>query len=91
MTKIKRLIALWLVIAVCVSFGAVTAGARFGTGYTLAASEVRVVKTGLFGEKLTFSDTDFKKAYAISDFKSVVINSIPKSSEDSFSSGTFGA
>lgn len=79
--KTKKLIALWLAIAICVSMMGVCSSAFFDTVYAQAQSDVRVIKTGLYGQKLTFSDADFKQAYAITDFKSIVIESIPSSSE----------
>ena len=79
--RMKRITALLLVIAAAMSLLGVTAGAFLGSGYELCASEVKVVKTGLFGEKLTFSDADFKQAYAITDFDSVRIDTLPPSSE----------
>ena len=77
----KKIIVLFLLIAMSVSAMGITSYAFLGTGYSLVASEVKVIKTGLYGQKLTFSDADFKQAYAITDFKSVTINSIPASSE----------
>ena len=77
----KKTIALLLVIAACISMAGVTANAFLGTGYALAASEVKVIKTGLYGQKLTFSDIDFKQAYALTDFESVTVDTIPASTE----------
>lgn len=77
----KKLIVLWLIIASVVSMVGVTCTAFLGSGYELAASEVKVIKTALLGHKLTFSDSDFKSAYAITDFDSVTIETLPSSSE----------
>ena len=55
--------------------------AYFGSGYTVVASEVKLIKSGLIGKKLTFSDSDFKSAYAITDFKSITIDTLPSSNE----------
>ena len=77
----KKLIVLSLIVAMIGSLSGITAGAFLGTGYALVASEVKVIKTGLVGQKLTFSDADFKQAYAITDFDTVRIDSIPASSE----------
>ena len=57
----KRIIALLVVLATALSLIGVSAQAFLGSGYELVASEVEVVKTGLYGEKLTFSDADFKQ------------------------------
>ena len=77
----KKLIVLWLLIAVTVSTVGITGEALFGSGYSLVASDVKVIKTGLLGQKLSFSDSDFKSAYAITDFDSLTIDKIPSSNE----------
>ena len=64
-----------------VSMLGITGKAFLGTGYALAAAEVKVIKTGLYGQKLTFSDADFKQAYAITDFNTVTIETLPASTE----------
>ncbi|MBQ7390911.1 MAG: S-layer homology domain-containing protein [Clostridia bacterium] len=77
----KKLIALWLAIAACVSAVGFSGYALFGSGYRIVASDVKLIKTGLYGKKLTFSDSDFKSAYAITDFDYVTVDSIPPSNE----------
>ena len=76
----KKLIVISLIAALFASVCGVTSSAFLGTGYALVASEVKVIKTGLYGQRLTFNDADFKQAYAITDFDSVRIDSIPSSS-----------
>ena len=77
----KKLIAILMLTALAVSCVGVNASARFGSGYRLVASEVKVIKTGLLGQKLTFCDSDFKSAYAITDFDSITVNTLPTSNE----------
>ena len=77
----RRIIVFILTAALCLSTVGFTADAFLGSGYALTASDVGVIKTGLYGQKITFSDADFKQAYAITDFKSVRIDSIPNSLE----------
>ena len=77
----KKLIVLWVLIAVLVSAVGFTGYALFGSGYTVVANDVKLIKTGLIGQKLTFSDSDFKSAYAITDFDSVSIDTLPSSNE----------
>ena len=77
----KKLIVVLVLAAMVISMVGFTSSARFGTGYELVASEVKVIKTGLFGQKLTFRDSDFKSAYAITDFDSLTINTLPSSNE----------
>lgn len=55
--------------------------ALFGTGATVIAEGVTMVKTGLLGKKLTFTDGDFKSAFAITDFGSITVTKLPKSTE----------
>ena len=79
--RTKKLIALLAVIILSLSFVSVSAVAMLGSGYRQVASDVRVIKTGLLGQKLTFSDSDFKSAYAITDFDSITVNTLPSSNE----------
>ncbi len=76
----KILAAVLIVITALLSF-AVTAEAIIGTGYLRGEGEAEVIRTGLYGKKLRFSDADFKSAFCITDFEAVRIDSLPKSSE----------
>ena len=60
-----------------------TASAYFGTGAAVVAADVNLIKTGLIGEKLVFSDTDFKSALCLSDFDTITVTKIPSSTEGS--------
>ena len=77
----KKILALCLALSLSVSMLGITGKAFLGTGYALTAGEVKVIKTGLYGQKLTFSDADFKQAYAITDFNTVTIETLPASTE----------
>ena len=78
----KKLIAIFAVVAALVGvFGFTAAASSFGSGVSVMASDVKLVKSGLIGQKLTFSDTDFKTALGISDFERVKILTIPSSLE----------
>ncbi len=55
--------------------------AGFGSGIAVVASEAKIIKSGIFGQKIVFSDLDFKQGLAITDFDKIEIKSIPKSSE----------
>lgn len=59
----------------------VSADAFFGTGATVVASDVKMIKTGLYGKKICFTDGDFKSALCISDFDSITVTEIPSSTE----------
>lgn len=77
----KKLIVMLILIATAFSVIGFTVSAHFGSGYTLVANDVKVVKTGLLGQKLTFTDSDFKSAYAITDFDTLRINTLPSSND----------
>ena len=63
----------------CTLFG-VAASASFGSGVTAVATDVSLIKSGLYGRKITFSDADFKQGLCITDFKRVTITELPDSS-----------
>ena len=80
----KKLISLLITLSITLSifiFGAVTSSASFGLGVQVVASSVNMVKTGLKGQKICFTDADFKSALAISDFESITVTQIPSSTE----------
>lgn len=77
----KKSIIILVIAATLLSLIGVSSAALFGTGYSFVSSEVKVIKTGLLGQKLTFSDADFKSAYAITDFDSICVNTLPSSNE----------
>ncbi len=82
--KKNRKKILTLALALITVFGAVfavEASASFGAGVEVMANAANLTKTGLFGKKLVFSDTDFKQGLAITDFDSVTITKIPSSRE----------
>lgn len=65
-------------------FGGVATGvgaAAGGSGIAVVATETNLVKTGLLGQKLVFSDTDFKSALGVSDFYSIKVESLPSSDD----------
>lgn len=79
MKKIITSIILSAVLAT--SLGISVAAGWFGSGVQVVASEVSLIKTGLLGQTLTFSDTDFKKALGIPEFDKITITEIPSSTE----------
>lgn len=72
-----------LLLSLTLIFGCFSslAYADFGSGVTVLAKDVELVKTGLLGQKLHFTDKDFKCAFATSDFDSIKIVTLPKSTE----------
>ena len=82
--KTKRIIAASLVLMTFLgSVFAVSASASFGGGLEAMAKSENLIKTGLFGKKLVFSDTDFKQGLTVTDFDSVTITKIPPTTEGS--------
>lgn len=78
----KKGLVLFLLISVIVgTIGGISINANLGSGAQVIANNVKLIKTGLFGQKLVFSDTDFKTALTITNFKSVKITSLPSSTE----------
>ncbi len=77
----KKIISI-ILIAVCViSLVSVPASALFGSGYQYVASDVSLIKTGLLGKKIKFTDGDFKSAFCITDFDSITVKKLPSSNE----------
>ena len=77
----KKLLASILVITLTLSIGLVIASADFGSGVRVVAEGVDLVKTGLIGKRLSFSDADFKSALCLTDFDSITITKIPPSTD----------
>ena len=78
----KKWLSLFLLIAISTAcIGGISISASLGSGAAVIAGDVNLIKTGLHGQKLVFSDVDFKTALAITDFKSVTIKSLPASTE----------
>ncbi len=62
-------------------FAISSAAGFFGSGAEVVASGVDMVKTGLMGKKICFSDGDFKSALCLADFESITVTKIPSSNE----------
>lgn len=77
----SRPIAAAVLLLFMLCAGSVGVYASFGSGVAVIASEVGVVKTGLGGQKIRFSDTDIKCALGITEFNSVTVTSLPSSTE----------
>ena len=81
--KRKDLRILWATVlaSLLLSVCAIGASASFGSGAQVVAAEVNMIKTGLLGKRLSFSDADFKSALCLTDFDAVRIIKIPSSTE----------
>ena len=81
-TKTKRILAVLLLSGAMVGlFGAVCSYANFGGGIDVIASDVKIIKTGIAGQKMIFSDSDFKQGLCITDFDKIKIVSLPSSAD----------
>ena len=79
MKKITAIIALSALLSLSVF--AITPSALFGGGVEVLANDIKLIKTGLVGQKLCFSDGDFKSAFTITDFDNITVSSLPSSTE----------
>ncbi len=77
----KKILALTLAVIMALTLFGLEASALFGTGIEVLARDAKMIKTGLLGKKLTFSDSDFKSAFAITDFDSITVTKLPSSTE----------
>ena len=81
----KRKISLILVTAALFSAMAlplgIVAAANFGSGARVVGADANMIKTGLIGRQISFTDADFKSALCLSDFDSIRIIKIPPSTE----------
>ena len=64
---IITLIASTLLVSL-LGISTLTSSASFGSGVSAVANSVKLIKTGLLGQKLCFNDADFKSALCLSDF-----------------------
>ena len=76
----KFICMLMVAVTVLTACGTV-ASASWGSGVEVMAGDVSVIKTGLLGQKLSFTDSDIKSALCISSFKSITVTRLPLSSE----------
>ena len=80
--KKKKIIASFLCLALLIiSVFSISASAGFGSGVAVVAAETKIIKTGIFGQKIIFSDLDFKQGLAITDFDKIEICDVPSSEE----------
>jgi len=81
MKKVLSLVIALSITLSILSLCTINASAFFGLGAKIVATNVNMIKTGLIGQKISFTDGDFKSALALSDFKSITITEIPSSTE----------
>ncbi len=83
----RTLILILTFILLFTSISTVFVSANFGSGVAVATSEAKVIKTAIYGKKLTISDLDIKQALCINDFKKITITRVPKSTEGAIMMG----
>lgn len=79
--KMKKLLLILLMLTMLTGAFTLSTSALFGSGADVVASDVNLVKTGLLGQNISFSDTDFKTALGISEFEKIIITALPSSTE----------
>ena len=77
----KTILSILIISMLTLLLGTSVISANFGSGVETIAEDVKIIKTGIYGRKLTFSDADFKQGLCITDFNSVEITKIPSSTE----------
>lgn len=77
----KKITALFLSAAAAISVFSVGAAANFGTGVEVLCESTELIKGAPFGQRVVFSDSDFKRALGVSDFDTLTIKTLPKSTE----------
>lgn len=76
-----KIICCVVLFALMLSVFGVAALAFRGSGVIALADEVTLIKSGLFGRKLCFSDADFKSAFATDSFDSITVTALPSSND----------
>lgn len=77
----RKILLVLLCVILTLSLFTTLASAFGGSGIEALARELSVIKTGLVGRKLSFSDLDFKSAFSIDDFERITVTSLPPSTE----------
>ncbi|MBP3308947.1 MAG: cadherin-like domain-containing protein [Clostridia bacterium] len=77
----KKALVVLLMTALLICGFSVFASAGFGVGIEVMVDGVEMIKTGLTGQKLCFTDTDFKTALGVRDFKEVTVTRLPASED----------
>ncbi|MBE6644876.1 MAG: hypothetical protein E7612_05795 [Ruminococcaceae bacterium] len=78
----KKITVALIIAAITLSFAATAAAASdFGSGVAVVAEDIKLIKTGLLGRKISFSDADFKQGLCINDFKKITVTKLPPTSE----------
>ena len=82
--KMKKTVTLIVILSVMLSslcLGTIVSSAFFGSGAEVVAGSVSMIKTGLIGQKICFTDGDFKSALVLANFDTITVTEIPSSVE----------
>lgn len=78
----KKLLAGLLAVTLLGSaLSIITSASGFGSGVGVIANDVKIIKSGLYGMKITFSDADIKQALCINDFEKLTVTKLPPTSD----------
>lgn len=76
--KMKKALSILLALIFALSIATVCASAlTVGSGTQVIAEELGMIKTGLLGKPLKFSDTDFKTALGTQSFRKITVTKLP--------------
>ena len=77
----KKFLCIFVFAALLVGTVGGVGAYALGSGYEAVAKDVTMIKTGLTGQRIGFSDADFKCATCLKDFKSLTVVRLPKADE----------
>lgn len=77
----KLLSALLIILTLTLLLGSTVAYASFGSGVETIADDTKIIKSGIIGRKMTFTDKDIKQGLCITDFDAVTITELSSSTE----------
>ena len=87
MKKRTKIIVCIIATILCIGGTGLVSSADFGIGVQVMAEDAKLIKTGLLGKRMVFSELDFKSAMNITDFDSITITEIPSSTDGTLTYG----
>ena len=87
MKKRTKIIVCIIAASLCIGMGTLISSADFGIGVQVMAEDAKLIKTGLAGKRMVFSELDFKSAMNIADFESITITEVPSSTDGTLTYG----
>ena len=83
---VKNIVCI-LIVTLFMGISGISASANFGVPASIMAENVSLIKTGLLGKRMCFTETDFKTALNMPEFESVTITAVPSSTEGTLTYG----